>query len=309
MTVTDISHHQNDAGRIDWTRVKQSLAGAYIKTTERSGYTDPKWLENYNGLAGVPRGAYHFCGNSITKRYEDPVAEANNFANVYLSRKWEMRPAYDIELAGATPAWLWAFRAQFRRRTGVTADRVYTSQSMITTVLRPELWLDGLDTDLWIARYTSGALGFAHPKLALWQYTQSGTWPGFPGKVDLNREMNAWPGWPGAAAEQEDDMDAHEHQLLVDIHEALFTKRQPSRIPGDQNTTVLNDAIMDTVARVSMNEGRLNAANAKIDGLAAAVAALSNDPDLDLAAVKQIVQDAVKQNLQITGTVQIGASE
>jgi GH25 family lysozyme M1 (1,4-beta-N-acetylmuramidase) len=191
MTVLDISHHQNDAGPIDWDKVLSGLAALYIKITERSDYVDPQWTVNYASSMGVPRGAYHFCGDSITGRYGDPVVEADHFADVYLSKPWQLRPAYDIEMAGATPGWLTAFRAQFRRRTGVTADRVYTSQSFITNALKPELWMGDLDTDLWIARYHP-TLGFDHPKLKLWQFTRDGDWPGFSGLVDVDREMNDW---------------------------------------------------------------------------------------------------------------------
>lgn len=46
--------------------------------------------------------------------------------------------------------------------------------------------------------------------------------------------------------------------------------------------------------------------DAKVAGLSAAVAALSNQPDLTVDQVRQIVTDAVKQNIQITGEVHIG---
>ncbi len=49
--------------------------------------------------------------------------------------------------------------------------------------------------------------------------------------------------------------------------------------------------------------------DAKLSGLVAAVAALSTDQDLTKDEVAKIVQDAVKQNIQITGEVKIGAAE
>jgi len=192
MAIVDISHHQNDAvGRIDWDAVRRNVDAAYVKVTEREDYTDPKWRVNHDQLAGRPRGGYHFCGNSIAKRYLDPVREADNFANQYLQAGWEMRPAYDIELAGASPDWLRRFRDRFRQRTGITRDRVYTSWSLIRTALRPELWLDGYDTDLWVARYNP-TLGYDHPLLRLWQNSQSGIVAGFPGRVDTNIPQNGW---------------------------------------------------------------------------------------------------------------------
>lgn len=191
MTVLDMSHHQNDVGRVDYGEATKHLTGVYMKITEGTGYVDPKWRDNYAGFAGLPRGAYHFCGSSVRKTYLDPEDEANHFADVYLQRRWEMRPVYDVELAGASPNWLRAFRARFRRRAGVTADRVYTSHWLITGALAPRRWLGDLDTDLWIARYNR-VLGFDHERLVLWQYTSSGRIAGLPGRVDLNREMNDW---------------------------------------------------------------------------------------------------------------------
>ncbi len=55
----------------------------------------------------------------------------------------------------------------------------------------------------------------------------------------------------------------------------------------------------------TMNE-TLKVLSAKLDGLVAAVAALSNNGDLDVTAVKDIINQAVKDNLKITGTVQVG---
>ncbi len=50
-------------------------------------------------------------------------------------------------------------------------------------------------------------------------------------------------------------------------------------------------------------------ADAKVTGLVAAVAALSNDQDITVEQMREIVTDAVEQNIQITGNVQIGPAQ
>jgi hypothetical protein len=52
----------------------------------------------------------------------------------------------------------------------------------------------------------------------------------------------------------------------------------------------------------------MDAQNAQLAGLAAAVGALSTDPGITKDSITQIVRDAVRDNIQITGTVQIGAA-
>lgn len=70
-----------------------------------------------------------------------------------------------------------------------------------------------------------------------------------------------------------------------------------------------------TGGKMSVNQwmsgvlARLDAQGAEIKGLVAAVAALSNDQDLTKDEVTKIVQDAVKQNIHITGTVEIGPAQ
>jgi hypothetical protein len=55
-------------------------------------------------------------------------------------------------------------------------------------------------------------------------------------------------------------------------------------------------------------DATVTALTAKVDGLISAVSALSTSPGLDTATVTQIVNDAVAQHIQITGTVNITGS-
>lgn len=191
--IIDLSHFQADAAPIDYAAVKTKVTGAYIKLTQATGYTDPAWQTHHAGLAGIPRGGYHFCGQMDGRghvTYQDPAAEAQHFASVLTKATWELRPVVDIEAAGADPAWLKAFLTALRQATGIRRLRVYTSRSLLTTALDPARWIDP-DTDLWAARYNP-TLGFDHPQLVLWQHTDAGRVPGITGPVDLSVELHGW---------------------------------------------------------------------------------------------------------------------
>lgn len=182
----DISHHQDDAGPIDWQAAAAVVDGVYEKLTEGISYVDPMWTENYDGAVsiGKPRGAYHFAD------FGDPVAEANHFADLYLQRSWQLRPVLDAETAGASAAWVRAFRGQFRTRVGALPFRVYSSYSLLTGALAPSGWIDPA-TDIWAARYNS-VLGWTHPQLVLWQNSSAAHVQGFLGTVDTDQFQNGW---------------------------------------------------------------------------------------------------------------------
>ena len=46
-----------------------------------------------------------------------------------------------------------------------------------------------LNLDLWVARWTSGALGLNQHNIKLWQYTSKGEIDGISGNVDISREV------------------------------------------------------------------------------------------------------------------------
>jgi GH25 family lysozyme M1 (1,4-beta-N-acetylmuramidase) len=57
----DVSAHQ---GTIDWHAVKAAgIQYAFIKTSEGTGWVDPKWYQNRDGAkaAGIPWAGYHFA--------------------------------------------------------------------------------------------------------------------------------------------------------------------------------------------------------------------------------------------------------
>lgn len=179
----DVSNHQ---GAINWKTTAPAIQGAYIKVTEGTGFVDSWWRSNHDAASGnhIPVGAYHFAdlGN--------PLAEADHFADQYLTAAWQLRPVLDIETPGSTANWITAFRNQFRARTGSTAFRVYTNRSLLQGALSPAGWIDG-STDIWAAAYGS-TLGWDHPALVLWQNTDAATVPGVLGNVDADQYMHGW---------------------------------------------------------------------------------------------------------------------
>lgn len=276
----DVSNYQ---GTINWASAGGSIDGAYIKVTEGTGFVDRFWRQNHDGVIGAGKlvGAYHFADLG------DPVAEANHFADQYLSVSgWGLSPVLDIESSGSNAGWVIAFRNQFRARTGQQGFRVYSSLSFFQGALDPAGFLDP-ETDLWVAAYRS-QLGWNHPSLVLWQNTSSGTTPGVLGSVDQDQYMNGWtPGGDmGLAPDERDALFSVLEQLtgsrtpgqypgyqsfvagstvkatLTDFirnidaatwknNHLMFEGSSQSRIPGDTNKTDGLNAILDTVARVT----------------------------------------------------------
>lgn len=92
----DVSSHQD---AIDWPQVAgDGISFAYIKATEGTGYTDPRFAENWSGAqeAGITAGAYHYftlCS---------PGAEqAEDFLAAAPPDDSALPPALDLEFDGA----------------------------------------------------------------------------------------------------------------------------------------------------------------------------------------------------------------
>lgn len=90
----DVSHHQ---GAIDWQRVgADGISFAYLKASEGTGFTDPRFADNVRGAhgAGVRAGGYHYftlCGQG--------APQAEHFLTV-IGRQTTMPPAVDVEFNG-----------------------------------------------------------------------------------------------------------------------------------------------------------------------------------------------------------------
>jgi GH25 family lysozyme M1 (1,4-beta-N-acetylmuramidase) len=184
----DVSGHQ---GNVDWTAVKNNGAAfAYVKATEGTTYTSPSFSQQYNGAydAGLIRGAYHFA----LPDHSSGTAQADWF--VGHGGGWSadgrtLPPALDIEYNpyGATcyglsqsamVSWIRDFSNEVHTRTG-RYPTIYTTTDWWTTCTGNTSGF-GATNPLWIARYSSspGTLPAGWSAQTLWQYADSGTFPG-----------------------------------------------------------------------------------------------------------------------------------
>jgi GH25 family lysozyme M1 (1,4-beta-N-acetylmuramidase) len=190
----DVSNYQ---GAINWTSVRNAgIRFAFIKATEGTSYTDPRFGANYVGAynAGVIRGAYHFA---LPNRSTGAV-QANFVADhggAWSADSRTLPAALDLEgnpygayCYGLTQAgmrsWVQSFLNQYRSRTSRYAV-IYTTTSWWTTCTGN--WTGPWSTSpLWIARWASapGTLPAGAPVWSFWQYTSSGSVSGISGAVD-----------------------------------------------------------------------------------------------------------------------------
>jgi GH25 family lysozyme M1 (1,4-beta-N-acetylmuramidase) len=268
MMLIDVSHYQ---GAVNWTQTRPAIQGAYIKVTEGSTNVDGMWVANHANAtaAGVLTGAYHFADGG------DPVVEANHFADQYQRAAWQLDPVLDAEIAKITAAWIVAFRAQFRARTGVARFRVYSSLSLLTGALNPAGWIDA-HTTIWAARYHS-SLGWTHPQLVLWQNTSAATVPGVLGSVDADQYQNGWT----PAADQGGNVT---DPLETNIAAFLFT--------GGPSTRNAGPGVMPTGVDDTSVFGRVVETQGVAKQILATVTALSGALSSDEAAILAAVQGA-----------------
>jgi GH25 family lysozyme M1 (1,4-beta-N-acetylmuramidase) len=190
----DVSNYQ---GAINWTSVRNAgIRFAFIKATEGTTYTDPRFGANYVGAynAGVIRGAYHFA---LPDR-STGAAQANFVASsggAWSADSRTLPAALDLEgnpygayCYGRTQSglrtWVQDFLNTYRSRTGRYAV-IYTTTSWWSACTGN--WTGPWSTSpLWIARWAStpGTLPSGAPVWSFWQYTSSGSVSGVPGAVD-----------------------------------------------------------------------------------------------------------------------------
>jgi GH25 family lysozyme M1 (1,4-beta-N-acetylmuramidase) len=184
----DVSHYQGD---IAWPTVYAKGARfAYVKATESTTYTDPKFAQNYAGAgaAGLARGAYHFA---LPDR--SPGATQADYLLAHGGGSppdgMSLPPMLDIEYNpygatcyGLTPnamvLWIRAFSNEVRARTS-RYPTIYTTTNWWTTCTGNNSSF-GATNPLFIARYNStvGTLPAGWPAYTMWQYADAGVLPG-----------------------------------------------------------------------------------------------------------------------------------
>jgi GH25 family lysozyme M1 (1,4-beta-N-acetylmuramidase) len=184
----DVADGQGD---VAWSTVKADGAQfAYVKATEGTYYTNPYFTQQYDGSydAGLIRGAYHFANPS----YSGGAAQADYF--VAHGGGWSadgktLPGALDIEYdpygsecygltQSAMVSWISAFVNEYHAKTGRWAV-IYSTTDWWTTCTGNSSAFDSNDP-LWLARYasTAGTLPAGWGFYTIWQYADSGTFPG-----------------------------------------------------------------------------------------------------------------------------------
>jgi GH25 family lysozyme M1 (1,4-beta-N-acetylmuramidase) len=202
LTGVDVASYQHPGGApIDWQAVRDAgHSFAFIKATENANYTNPYFAADWTaaGNAGLYRGAYHFARPAL------PLSTAVDQARYFVSRTGSMTGpldlpgVLDLETTGGLgqsdlAAWTRSWLAEVQRLTG-KAPIVYVGYYF---------WRDnvgnpsdiGANYRLWLPSYPSDPNSTTFRPLVpagwstwtFWQYTSTGTVPGIPGSVDVNR--------------------------------------------------------------------------------------------------------------------------
>ena len=176
------------SGNIDYKSVLESGVDiVYIKASEGKSYIDPMLHTNYINAKsqGLLIGFYHFFRASSES---DAIAEAHHFVNTIKSYKSNCRLALDIEVNnGLNKSTITNLCIKFLEEVKKLTDIdvvIYTYTSFIKGNFNKKINI----YPLWIAHY-----GVSTPdNNGIWdnwigfQYSESGSVRGIPGKVDLD---------------------------------------------------------------------------------------------------------------------------
>jgi GH25 family lysozyme M1 (1,4-beta-N-acetylmuramidase) len=194
----DVSGYQ---GSVAWaTAYANGARFAYVKATEATDYTNPDFSQQYTGSynAGLIRGSYHFAVPNAS----GGAAQADYFVahGGGWSKDGKTLPgALDIEYNpyGATcyglsqasmVSWISAFVNEYHAKTS-RYPVIYTTTDWWTTCTGNSAAF-AANVPLWLARYSStvGTLPNGWGYQTIWQYADSGTFPGdqdyFNGALD-----------------------------------------------------------------------------------------------------------------------------
>ncbi|WP_410659738.1 GH25 family lysozyme [Amycolatopsis sp. lyj-112] len=258
---------------VEYAWVKMTDGGRrYSRTVGNVVYTADEHARRLRD-ARIPFGGYDYAqpGDGAAAA-RGLLAECNRLGGLGVT------PATDIEDDPKIHTWSTreavdfgrAFCAETRRQ-GIR-PAVYMNASKMQAC-RPDLWPE--DPVIWVARFGNKpeAGGMYQGRYEVHQYTSSGSLPGSAGLVDWNQSYSNAHLYP-----QEDDMQ---------LTDTLATWNG-SRI-------TVENALAGAIGHAEYIEGRMAANQA---ALMAAIAALSNDPDMTVDKMREIVDDAVKQHVE-----------
>ena len=196
----DVSRYQ---GSVDWNRARQAgISFAFIKATEGGDHSDPMFRTYWEQTraAGIPRSGYHFyyvCRSGAEQA-------AWYIANVPRERG-ALPPVVDLEWVHTSRTCRYKpSQAEIHREVGIfmsVLQQYYGQRPVVYTTVDfyREANLRALPAEYWLRSVAD------HPRRTypgqrwtFWQYTGTGTAPGFGGNVDLNAfagNRRQWQQW------------------------------------------------------------------------------------------------------------------
>lgn len=270
-----------------------------------------------------------FYSNGGTKRFvvihtTEGINEANNLGYYFQRDSVQLSSHYGVD---ADKAVQYVDENKASWTAGPSANSVGIHIEMCATVgLTREQWLSSSDQ---VARIPGGNLMTVRRPYGLLKRT-----------AELTREICQRRGFelvklaPGEVSGGRKGICGHGDCSAVWPRETNHTD-PGSSFPWDVFISLVNieegedflvalpqwqqERIYDRILRMSMGkagenydgeqfvyeQGRLNEVLARLDGLTAAVSALSTNKDLTVDEVTTIINEAIKQNIQITGNVEI----
>ncbi len=188
--ILDVSHYQNQAGPIDWAKVRAAgYEAVYIKATEALTSKDAYYTKNISDArkAGFVVGSYHFA------RANDATKEADFFLSVVGQMQDYDFLVLDWEIEASDPdGWCRTFLDRCFEKTGVR-PLLYTNEDRVVRINWKKVVAGNYG--LIAAKYGDNdavledneiAKSDEFPFVAIQQFTSNMTVPGVTGRVDAN---------------------------------------------------------------------------------------------------------------------------
>lgn len=173
----DISHYQSS---VDFKGAYNAgIRFAYIKATEGTTYTDPKFSQHYNGAtaAGFIRGGYHFArpaASSGAAQAKYFVAHGGGWSKDGIT----LPGMLDLEGDCASASWIKDFSDTYHAATGRYPVFYTTNSWWVSCTGNSQAFKD--TNPLMLARWGSsaGTIPGGWPYYTIWQYKDSNAWGG-----------------------------------------------------------------------------------------------------------------------------------
>lgn len=303
----DISNWQKG---VDYGSLKRNgIEFAIIKSTEGNDFKDAMFSIHLNGCknAGMIVAAYHYVRGSNAE------AQLKNIKSVVPK---EISVILDIE-DGAGDMNSIRKLLSLLNTEGYKTPLIYIPEWYWNKIGKPSL--NNLPPNWW-SWYPDNSgqrrnlqqgvslvptkiwSGFGGLSTAIVQFTSTGRIPGYSGDLDLNAYRGTKEDLNNLFTKniQSGGGGGEDMPLNWDSDVAVIYKTTHNVLWDMFNGQAANRSSMDLYfAQI------LAPLQAKLDGLIAAVSALSNNQDLTVDQVRTIINDAVENNLKIVGTVEI----